>query len=147
MKVSFSGSEPVNHRSLNMQVSAKVVDEETEREMASSVPLTHEETEVQPTPPPRKKKLEKLLKKQIEAKEQSNKVQVRNDDSAGLDPNDGVRETAKEKDDYPADEAKEIDDDGREADKENEIDRTEEAEKDKDLSTPKKTRRKNKHSK
>ena len=76
LKVSFSGSEPVNHRSLNMQVSAKVVDEETEREMASSVPLTHEETEVQPTPPPRKKKLEKVLKKQIEAKEQSNKVQV-----------------------------------------------------------------------
>ena len=38
-------------------------------------------SDVQPTPPPRKKKLEKLLKKQIEARERGSTSEQKDDDS------------------------------------------------------------------
>ena len=38
-------------------------------------------SDVQPTPPPRKKKLEKLLKKQLEANERVNETEEKNEDA------------------------------------------------------------------
>lgn len=57
-------------------------------------------SDVQPTPPPRKKKLEKLLKKQIEAREQGSTSEQKDDDSHSqeADSGDGNELTTTEKD-------------------------------------------------